>query len=65
MTQRANTAKALLSEQQHLLGFVNCGGEHMVRRASSAKVFVVEPGPITDPAKVSAVAAPRPARKIT
>jgi hypothetical protein len=65
MAQSANTAKALLSKQQHLLGFVNCGGEHLVRRASSAKIFVVEPGPITDPAKVSAVATPRPARKTT
>ena len=45
MTQRANTAKTLLSEQQHLLGFVDCGREHIVRRASSAKVFVVQPVP--------------------
>ena len=65
MTHKANTAKGFLSKDKHLLGFVNCGGEHMVRRASSAKVYVVEPGPITDPAKVSAVAAPRPARKFT
>lgn len=63
MTDRAKTAKALLSKQQHLIGFKKCSGEHMVQRASSAKVYVVEPSPTSDPAKISAVAAPRPARK--
>jgi hypothetical protein len=63
MTDRAKTAKALLSEQEHLIGFMKCSGEHLVRRASSAKVYVPETSPIKNPATISAVAAPRPARK--
>lgn len=64
MTDKAKTAKALLSGQE-LIGFrrPKSGGDHLVQRASSAKVFEIEPNSISDPAKVSPVAAPRPARK--
>jgi hypothetical protein len=65
MTDRVKAAKALLGKQQHLIGFTKCSGQHMVQRASSAKVYVPESSPPSDPAKISAVAAPRPARKST
>ena len=63
MTNRTKIAKALLSEQEQLIGFMKCSGEHMVQRASSAKVYVPETSPIKNPATISAVAAPRPVRK--
>jgi hypothetical protein len=63
MMDGAKIAKALLSNQDRLIGFMKCSSEHMVQRASSAKVYGVEPSPISDPAKVSPIAAPRPARK--
>jgi hypothetical protein len=63
MNDKAKTARALLSREQCLIGFMKCNGEQMAQRASSAKVFVVEPSPISDPAKISAVAAPRPVRE--
>jgi len=64
MTNNATTPKALLRGQE-LIGFrrPNSGGDHLVQRASSAKVFGVEPTSISDPAKVSPVGAPRQARK--
>ena len=63
MTDKARTAKALLGDQD-LIGFVRSksDGEHMVQRASSAKVFT-ESSSISEPGKVSPVASPRQARK--
>lgn len=62
MTEKARAAKILLGDQD-LIGFVRSkSGQHMVQRASSAKVFV-EPTSISEPGKVSPVASPRQARK--
>ena len=59
MTDKSRTAKALLGDQD-LIGFIRSksDGEHMVQRASSAKVFF-EPTSINEPGKVSPVASPR------
>jgi hypothetical protein len=63
MTDKVRNAKGLLGDQD-LIGFVRSksDGQHMVQRASSAKVFV-EPSSISEPGKVSPVASPRQARK--
>jgi hypothetical protein len=64
MTNRLKSPKALLRDHD-LIGFVRSksGGEHLVQRASSAKVFAIETTDISDPAKVSPVGTPRPVRK--
>ena len=64
MTNKATTPKTSLRGQD-LIGFIRpkSGGEHLVQRASSAKVFEIEPVSISDPAKVSPVGSPRPMRK--
>ena len=64
MTNKTTSPKALLRDHD-LIGFVRSksDGEHFVQRASSAKVFQVEPNLIGDPARVSPVSSPRPVRK--
>ena len=59
-----NNPKFLLRDR-NLLGFVRpkTGGEHLVQRASSAKVFQPKSLPTSDPAKVAAVGSPRPIHK--
>ena len=64
MTNKATSPKALLCDH-NLIGFVRSksDGEHFVQRASSAKVFGIEPNAISDPARVSPVSSPRPVLK--
>jgi hypothetical protein len=55
MTDKIRAAKAALSKQEHLIGFMKCRGGHKVQRASSAKVTAVEPSPRKDSTEMGLV----------